>query len=383
MLEKTKATQYSPKNPFMSVLKERVRLNLPGSKKETYHLVLDLRGSGLAYEVGDCVGILVYNDDETIQKILGYLKLPSDSIVQNGEASNTLRELLSQHKDLAMVPKALVGWLAERQSDADKRKKLQGFLEAPGGLDQLNQTYQIWDFLAEFAVPGLEAGEFSEMLFSLDPRLYSIASAPEVVGEEIHLTVRLLTYETNSIERWGVCTRLLCKTASEGSDVLPIYIHPHRNLDLPEDPAANIIMIGPGTGIAPFRAFMQERERTGATGENLLFFGEWTREHDFFYEDEWKQFEDKGLLDIETAFSRDQDYKIYVQDKLWERREQIWDWLKNGAYLYVCGDAEYMAKDVHKALVRMAEEVGGMERKVAKRYLRQLIQEKRYQRDIY
>jgi sulfite reductase (NADPH) flavoprotein alpha-component len=215
------------------------------------------------------------------------------------------------------------------------------------------------------------------------PRLYSIASAQEVVGNEAHLTVANLSYRTNHHIRRGVCTHYLCDLAPLGEKCVPVYHHPNRGFTLPDDPQAALIMIGPGTGIAPYRGFLQARIAHGHPGRNWLFFGEWNRATDFFYEDEWRAMQNRIPLRIDTAFSRDQEYKIYVQHRMLEQGAELFAWLEEGAYLFVCGDANHMAKDVDGALHQIVEKHGDRTPDDAKAYLKELKAAKRYLRDVY
>lgn len=232
--------------------------------------------------------------------------------------------------------------------------------------------------------PGVlqETQDLVKLLPRLVPRLYSISSSPTAHAGRIHTTVSVVRYRTHDRERGGVCSTLLADRIEPG-DRLPIYVQPNKNFRLPKDPATPVIMVGPGTGIAPFRGFLHERRTTGATGRNWLFFGERRASTDFLYRDELESMRSAGHLILDTAFSRDQEHKIYVQDLMRKNAPQLWRWFEEGAYLYVCGDAARMAKDVDRTLHSIVEMQGGMSQESAEDYVQVLKEQRRYQRDIY
>ena len=238
------------------------------------------------------------------------------------------------------------------------------------------------DLLEEFPSAKLTPQEFVDHLRKLMPRLYSIASSPRVHPMDIHLTIAVVRYETNHRQRVGVCSTFLADRVQVGSTHFPVFVS-HSHFGPPPDPARDAIMVGPGTGIAPFRAFVQDRVAVGATGRNWIFFGDQHRATDFLYEDEWHQWLEKGVLRLDTAFSRDQLQKIYVQDRMREKAAELWDWIKAGGYFYVCGDAKRMAKDVDVALHDVVAQQGGMDPATAAEYVKLMKKEKRYQRDVY
>ena len=221
------------------------------------------------------------------------------------------------------------------------------------------------------------------MLMPLLPRFYSIASSMKEVSNEVHLTVADLKYISNQHVRRGVCTYYLCELAPMHQEIIPIFVQPHHGFTVPENRDADLIMIGPGTGIAPYRAFMQERMALNATGKNWLFFGECYRAYNYFYEDYWNSLAAQEKLEIDLAFSRDQEHKIYVWHRMLEKAPEIFNWLQNGAYLFVCGDAHRMAKDVDATIHKIVREQGGMDEHAAKNYIKQLKAENRYLRDVY
>jgi sulfite reductase (NADPH) flavoprotein alpha-component len=244
-------------------------------------------------------------------------------------------------------------------------------------------SHELWDLIEHHPEVHFSPEEIVDLAMPLLPRFYSIASSQKVHPNEIHLTIAYLRYETRGITRMGVCTHYLCQLADLHHPVVPVYIQPSHDFKLTPDQDRAIIMIGPGTGVAPFRSFMQDREARGDTGKSWLFFGEWTSAHEFFYEDEWKRWEASGLLKLDTAFSRDQEHKIYVQHRLKEKGSEIYQWLERGAILYICGDAHQMAKDVEQTLKDIIQEHGNTDAAGAQSYIKRLRAEKRYLRDVY
>ncbi len=283
------------------------------------------------------------------------------------------------------MSRKLLTFVANAQPNAEKAVLLQGLLVE--GQREAFKAYQasreVWDFLEENAEVAITPQELVQLLQPLLPRFYSIASSQAVVGDEIHLTVAELIYETNGHVRKGVCTHYLCRMAPVGSVEIPIYIQPSNGFTLPADSDAYVIMVGPGTGVAPFRAFMQERFKRGDTGLNWLFFGERHRLRTFFYESDWKEWLKTGKFRIDAAFSRDQPHKVYVQHLMLEKGKEIEAALSTGAFLYVCGDAKEMAKDVDAAIHELAKTHGNRSEEEAKEFVKRLKKEKRYLRDVY
>jgi sulfite reductase (NADPH) flavoprotein alpha-component len=378
---------YSKNHPFLASIKERYNLTKSGSKKITQHIVLDLKGSELQYEVGDSIGIFPVNDPQLVDKTLHAMKASGkEKIVEkHSEETMLLRDFLEKKANITDVSRKLLMDICHRQTHPEKKAKIESFF-AEGHKEELKaylDTHELWDILLENSEAHFEIQELCNSLMPLLPRLYSIASSSDVVGEEIHLTVALLKYETHGHLRKGVCTHYLCDLVPLHQPIVPVYIQPHHGFTLPSDSSVSIIMIGPGTGVAPFRAFMQKRIWQKATGRNWLFFGEWNRIHDFFYEDFWTQYETQGKLKLNVAFSRDQDYKIYVQHRMREEGAELYNWIREGAYVFVCGDAQRMAKDVETTLHTIVQEHGKMTEQEAKAFIKQLRTEKRYLRDVY
>ncbi|EFB41197.1 MULTISPECIES: sulfite reductase [Parachlamydia] len=378
---------YDRKNPFLATIKERYSLCNPGSKKNTYHLVLDLKDSGISYAVGDSVAIFPQHDVELVDQTLQILNASGDEIVFDKRAQETLplRTFLTTKAAITTVSRKLYTETAARQLDADKKAQLDYFLQSENQplLKSYLEEHGLWEFLEEHQEVQWDLQELCNCLMPLLPRFYSIASSMKAVGEEMHLTVALPHTLTDEQIKRGVCTHYLCHLAPLNESVVPLYVQAHHGFTTPENIHAPMIMIGPGTGIAPFRAFMQERMAQNAPGKNWLFFGEWHRAHNFFYEGYWRDLEAKGNLRLDAAFSRDQEQKIYVQHLLLEKGAEVFEWLQNGATLFVCGDAHQMAKDVEKTLKQIVSTHGKLDEAETEKYLKTLKSEKRYLRDVY
>lgn len=379
--------QYTRTSPFLARIKERFDLCASCPDKNTYHIALDIKGSGITYNVGDCVGVCPVNDPVLVARTLEALSADGSEMItdkRSGEMQ-TFEAYLKIGANLTDINRKFLKEVAERQTNSAKKDSLEKML-LPEGKEQLKSYLfgrHYWDVLKEHHEVTFTAAEFSECLMPLLPRYYSIASSQAVNPDEVHLTIKVLTYEAHGHERKGVCTHYLCSMTNIEEAVVPLFIHPHKGFTVPEDPTAPMIMIGPGTGVAPFRAFMQERIATGASGKHWLFFGEWRQTHNYLYADYWTELEKQGLLRLSLAFSRDQEEKIYVQHRLLEHGQEIYRWLQEGAYLYVCGDAQYMAKDVEASLKQIIQANGNCSEEEAGAYIKALRKEKRYLRDVY
>jgi sulfite reductase (NADPH) flavoprotein alpha-component len=377
------SAQYSRKNPFPASLKVNRLLTGPASEKETRHYELDLTGSGLAYEVGDSLGIFANNDPELVAEILRVLHFTGSEMVTDPEGQSVpIQQALERNYIITEPSKQLLQACAEKDSSAEFLKEMLD----PATKSELDKY--IWgrgviDPLLEFDAARFEPEEFIKLLRKLQPRLYSIASSQKAVGEAVHLTVASVRYESLGRQRKGVCSTFLADRVGQNS-AIPVFVHTAKHFRLPEDPATPVIMVGPGTGVAPFRAFLQERAATGADGKSWLFFGEQRSKTDFFYREEFEKYLADGVLSrLDTAFSRDQDYKIYVQHRLAENGREIFQWLEEGAVFYVCGDANRMAKDVDTTLHEIVQKHGGRTPEEAAEYIGQLKKDKRYRRDVY
>ena len=373
---------YSRKNPFPAKLGTNRKLTAPGSAKDTRHFEVDISGSDLAYEVGDSLGVFPTNNPALVEELLSVLGLGGDEPVvdPNGQPV-TLREALSRSYVITEMDKKLLAAIAEKDPSAAK------FLpmvtpEGKADLDAYLHGREVIDALLEYPAAKFTAEEFVKVLRKLQPRLYSIASSPKAHPTAVHLTVASVRYESNGRKREGVCSTFLADRA-EASPV-PVFVHSAKHFRVPEDPATSVIMVGPGTGIAPFRAFLQERKAAGATGKNWLFFGDQKAATDFLYREELEAYQQEGILhQLAVAFSRDQAEKIYVQHRMLEQAEELYAWLEQGAYFYVCGDASRMAKDVDSALHQVVEKAGGKSPEEAAAYVDELKKSKRYRKDVY
>lgn len=381
-------TIYHKQNPFISAIKERYSLCKPGSDKNIQHITLDLRGSGLQYQVGDSIGIFPTHDPVVVARTLAAMHATGNESVQlksNNNESFSLLECLTRRCSLTAVSPKLLKEVALRQPNAEKRQHLEHLLEDAHyhEMKAYLEKHELWDFLLAHQEVHWTAQELVDLLMPMLPRFYSISSSQKYVGDEVHLTVATVSYESNGHQRQGVCTHYLCELAQMEQQEVPVFIQPAHDFRLPEHHDTPLIMIGPGTGVAPFRAFMQERVFHGSQGKHWLFFGERSRHHNFLYEDEWSHFQTKGHLRVDLAFSRDQDNKVYVQDRMRESSSELFQWLQNGAHLYVCGDAKRMAKDVDATLLGIIQEQGALDAGGAKEYVKKLRQQKRYLRDVY
>jgi sulfite reductase (NADPH) flavoprotein alpha-component len=352
------------------------------SSKQTLHLGLSLADSGLQYEPGDAMGVVPRNNPALIDDMLKLLGFTGEEPVELARAGKlSLRDALLHHLIVTKLSRKLVSTYATKGNCAP----LQGLLvaEQQKHLDDYTYGREVIDLLLEYPDVLKEPSELVAMLPRLTPRLYSISSSPLVHKDEVHTTLAVVRYRAADRERGGVCSTFMADQVSVG-ERLPIYIQTNKKFRLPQDPAASVIMIGPGTGIAPFRSFLYHRRALGHTGRNWLFFGERTATTDFLYRDEWQSMlADGHLTRLDTAFSRDQAHKIYVQDRMTENGASFWSWLQEGASVYVCGDANHMAKDVDQALHRLVEQHGNKDQESARAYVQSLKDQHRYHRDVY
>lgn len=379
----TVPTTFSRSNPFPANVLKNVNLNGTGSRKETRHIELSLKGSGLSYMPGDCLGIIPENDPELVASLLEEMKWDAELAVAINKQGDTLplKEALTTHFEITLLTKKMIQQAAELTENEELRN-----LASDENISQLKEYIDgrdLLDLLRDFGPWKASAQEIVSLLRKMPPRLYSIASSITANPEEVHLTIGAVRYTTHGRERKGVCSVLCAERLQEG-DTLPIFIQPNKHFNLPESGEKDIIMVGPGTGIAPFRSFIQERAVKEAPGRSWLFFGDQNSASDFLYQDELEKFQKDGVLTrLETAFSRDTDQKVYVQHKMLENSKELFGWLENGAYFYVCGDKQYMAKDVHNTLIDIIEKEGALTREAAEAYLNDMQEQGRYQRDVY
>jgi len=379
---------YNRKNPFPAKLSQHLSLTLPGSLKDTRHFVLDLASSGICYTPGDSLGVVARNSASLVQEVLQGLRLlPETPVDMPSGQKQTLASALETGFILNRVNHKFIRALADILPSGSSQSKLQDLLRDKATLDHYIYSRDYVDVLSDFPEARPEsAAWFLETLTPIPPRLYSIASSQKAHPNEVQLCVAIVRYHTHGRPKAGLCTGFLADHTEINQTDIPVYVQVTKSFRLPEDGARDIIMVGPGTGIAPFRAFLEEREINGDAGRNWLIFGEQHRATDFLYGDQLLAWEKKGLLDqLDLAFSRDQDHKIYVQDRMKEKAAALWDWLQNGAYFYVCGDAKRMAKDVHQTLKEIAMDQGGLNQGQADEYIDQTLMrtEKRYLRDVY
>ncbi|SMF27319.1 sulfite reductase (NADPH) alpha subunit [Priestia filamentosa] len=374
---------YSRKNPFKAEVLESINLNGRGSNKETRHLELSLEGSGLTYKPGDSLGIYPENDPKLVDLLIEELNWDPEEIVTTNKQGDVrpLKEALISHFEITVLTKPLL-------EQALKLSGNDGLAEllAAGNEEKVKEYIDgrdLLDLVRDFGPWPVSANDFVAILRKMPARLYSISSSLEANPDEVHLTIGAVRYNTHGRDRNGVCS-ILCAERLEPGDTLPIYIQNNQNFKLPENPDTPIIMVGPGTGVAPFRSFMQEREEIGADGKSWMFFGDQHFVTDFLYQTEWQKWLKDGVLTkMDVAFSRDTEEKVYVQHRMKEQGKELFEWLEAGASFYVCGDEKHMAHDVHETLIDIIEKEGNMSRQNAEEYVANMQQQKRYQRDVY
>lgn len=382
------ASSYSRQNPFLAELIHHDRLTHPGSLKDTRHFVLNLAGSGLRYTPGDSLGAYGRNSPQVVNELIAELEFEPDATVKGPKgAPTTLWDALSRDYTVNRANRKMISGLAQRIPQGEQRNRIMEILDNSDLLCEYIDTRDYVDILRDFHEARFESPEaFVTQLTPIVPRLYSIASSQDVHPGEVHLCVAVVRYDTHGRPKKGLASGFLADHAGMFVKEIPVYVQESRTFRLPADRSRDIIMCGPGAGLAPFRAFLEQRVHEGATGRNWLFFGEQHRNTDFLYESELMKFLERGALHrLELAFSRDQDHKIYVQHRMLEHAKELWAWLQGGAYFYVCGDAKHMAKGVHQALIEIAERAGGLSPEAAAEYVNvQLMKtEKRYLRDVY
>ncbi|MFD0677261.1 MULTISPECIES: assimilatory sulfite reductase (NADPH) flavoprotein subunit [unclassified Paenibacillus] len=376
-------SEYSRSNPFKAEVLENLNLNGRGSDRETRHVEISLEGSNLQYEPGDSLGVYPENHPRLVDELIEAMGWKAEELVsinKNGDKL-PLREALLRHYEITVLTKPLLEQAAKLTSSNGLEELLQA------GHEQELRAYlnerDLLDLVQDYSLKGVSAGEFVAILRKIPARLYSIASSSKAFPDEVHITVRAVRYETRGRERYGVCSVQLAERIQSG-DTLPVYIQSNSNFKLPESADTPIIMIGPGTGVAPFRAFLGEREETGAAGKTWLFYGDQHFSTDFLYQTEWQRWLKQGVLTrMDVAFSRDTDKKVYVQHRMLEKSRELYQWLQEGASVYICGDEKKMAHDVHAALTTIIEQEGKFSPEEAAEYLTRMQQQKRYQRDVY
>ncbi len=376
------ASPYTRANPFPGKLTANRFLSSPDSEKETRHFEIDLTGWGLSYEVGDSMAVYPTNDPELVEQVIHALGLKGDEVVPAAKTQKSLRDALLRDYSITQPTPKLLKAIAKRASAAPLLRELLD-PERKQDLDAYLWGMEVIDFLSEHPSVKFSSEEFVGLLTKLQPRLYSVASSLRAYPDQVHFIVDVIRYESHGRLRKGVCSSFL---ADRANDVpVPVYPSSAKHFHLPEDHDVPIIMVGPGTGVAPFRAFLQERAALGAKGKNWLFYGAQRQACDFAYAEDFDRFKRDGLLTrLDCAWSRDQAHKIYVQHCMLENAAEIWKWIDSeGGQFFVCGDARRMAKDVDAALRKIVLEQGGKTADQASEYVEKLKTDKRYKRDVY
>ncbi|MCY1615094.1 assimilatory sulfite reductase (NADPH) flavoprotein subunit [Staphylococcus pettenkoferi] len=380
-IQSEKQQKHSKANPFYTEVLENINLNGRGSAKETRHIELLLEDFNEEYEPGDCLVVLPENDPELVKQLIETLEWDpeQDIVINEDEDKMTLQDALTRHFEITRLTKPLVqkaatlfnnDELAKKEADSDWIKS---YID---GRDLI-------DLIQDFKPDGLKPDDLYGMLRKLPPREYSIASSYQAAPDEVHITVGAARYQAHGRDRSGVCSIQLAERIEPG-DTVPIYLKHNPNFKFPKDEETPVIMIGPGTGVAPFRSYMQEREELELEGNTWLFFGNQHFRTDFLYQTEWQSWLEDGYLErMDVAFSRDTDDKVYVQHKIKENAKLFNEWLDRGASIYVCGDEKYMAKDVHEAIKQVISQERQISEDDAEEFLKQLKRDKKYQRDIY
>jgi sulfite reductase (NADPH) flavoprotein alpha-component len=378
----TAAPTYSRSNPFPGKLIVNRRLSGPESRKDTRHFEIDLTGWGLSFEVGDSLAVYPSNDPDLVEEIIHLLGAKGDELVPAAKTQKSLREALLRNYSITQPTPKLLRAITERANSSTLLKDLL-HLERREDLNRYLWGMEVIDFLNEHPSAKFSPQDFVGLLTKLQPRLYSVASSLKVYPEQVHFIVDVIRYESHGRVRKGVASSFL----AERADNVPVPVYPSvaKHFHLPENPDTPIIMVGPGTGVAPFRAYLQERKAIGGKGKNWLFFGSQHEKCDFAYGEEFAAFKKEGILTrLDCAWSRDQPEKIYVQHRMLENAAEIWKWLDGeGAHFFVCGDARRMAKDVDAALRKIVQEHGGKSVDEANEYVEKLKGDKRYKRDVY
>ncbi|MGE7795779.1 assimilatory sulfite reductase (NADPH) flavoprotein subunit [Lysinibacillus fusiformis] len=372
------ATTYSRKNPFYAEVLENINLNGRGSNKETRHLELSIEGANFQFEPGDSIGIQPENSEPLVDALLGVLQFDPATEVTVLDETVSLKNALQKKLEITVLSKPVL----EKIKAYTEHHEFSSLLEEPNAWKEYAKGRDLLDVVEDFAPFTWSAQQFVDILRKIPSRLYSIASSQLANHDEVHLTISKVSYETNGRQRLGVCSGSVAELQIGAT--LPIYVHKNPNFRLPEQKETPIIMIGAGTGIAPYRAFLEEREELGVEGKAWLIFGDQHFVTDFLYQTDWQRWLASGTLSqMHIAFSRDTDKKIYVQHKLEENAADFYEWLEQGAVIYVCGDEKSMAVDVDATIHRIIEQQGQKTSEQAKALVQELKQQKRYQRDVY
>jgi sulfite reductase (NADPH) flavoprotein alpha-component len=376
-------TEYSRSHPFQATVLENLNLNGRGSDRETRHLEISLENSGLQYEPGDSLGVYPHNHPRLVEELIEAMEWDPDELVALPKSAEKLplKEALTSYYEITVLSKPLLEHVEALVPGTGL-----GELLGAGREHELREYVKgrdLLDLVRDYDLTGIPPFSLLPLLRKIPARLYSIASSLKAYPDEVHLTIRKVNYESHGRIRYGVCSTYVSEQLEPGQ-ALPVFIQDNPNFKLPVSPDTPIIMIGPGTGVAPFRAFLGEREELGAKGKSWLFYGDQHFSSDFLYQVEWQRWLKDGVLThMDVAFSRDTDQKVYVQHRMLEKSKELYQWLQDGAVVYVCGDEKKMAHDVQAALLDILKQEGGLGEEEGAAYLTKLQQEKRYQRDVY
>lgn len=373
-------SEYTRNRPFQAELLESINLNGRGSDRETRHLEISLEGSGITYEPGDAVGIVPHNNPTLVQDLIAALSWSSNDSITNKEGiTSTIEEALTTQFEITVLSKTLLEKLAPFATTSE----FTSLLADATAVKEYIKGRDLLDLVRDYGPLSLQPSDVPVVLRKIPARLYSIASSLKSHPEEVHLTIRKVQYESHGRARDGVCSVYVSERLEVG-DKVSIFVQSNPNFKLPTNVEAPVIMIGPGTGVAPFRSFLEEREETGTGGKTWLFYGDRHYVTDFLYQTDWQRMLADGVLtNLEVAFSRDTKEKVYVQHRLLEHAAELYTWLEEGAYVYICGDEKYMAHDVHTALVDIVKQQRNVSEEDAKAYIAQLQEDGRYLRDVY
>ncbi|HIW33596.1 MAG TPA: assimilatory sulfite reductase (NADPH) flavoprotein subunit [Candidatus Paenibacillus intestinavium] len=373
-------SEYTRNRPFQAELLESINLNGRGSDRETRHLEISLEGSGISYEPGDAVGIVPHNNPQLVQELIAAFSWTNSAPITNKEGiTSTIEEALTTQYEITVLSKNLLEKLAPFATTS----KFTELLADATAVKEYVKGRDLLDLVRDYGPLSLQPSDVPTTLRKIPARLYSIASSIKAHPEEVHLTIRKVQYEAHGRARDGVCSVYVSERLEVG-DQVSVFVQSNPNFKLPTNADAPVIMIGPGTGVAPFRSFLEEREETGVGGKTWLFYGDRHYVTDFLYQTDWQRMLADGVLTkLEVAFSRDMKEKVYVLHRLLEHAAELYTWLEEGAYIYICGDEKYMAHDVHAALIQIVKQERNVSEEEAVAYIAQLQEEERYLRDVY
>jgi sulfite reductase (NADPH) flavoprotein alpha-component len=377
--------RYDFHTPFRSKILKKIHLNKGSQNKKVYHFVLDISDSNIIYNVGDSAAILPENDPNIVEKCIALLDVKTDFLIEDKRTNkkNNIFSFLQKKANISKVSAAVLRLISHNHKNEKKKKVIDDLLKNKEEMKKYLLKYDLSEILQENIEANITANELCSKLTRLIPRYYSVSSSQAMYRDQIHLTVSEVAYSLDGKLKRGVTTNFLCNLAKENKTPIYLYMQANSNFTLPEDSNAPIIMIGPGVGIAPFVGFLQQRYLEKQKGKNWLFFGQCYEKTDFLYEDFFRKLENENKLVLTTAFSRDQKMRVYVQHRMQENAKELFNWLKNGAYLYICGDATRMAKDVDLTLLNIIKEQKNISEEEASLYIKNLRSQGRYLRDIY